>query len=366
MPILSQLFIVRFYKLNAGLFLVAFIALFGIMSGIDTINFHHALMRAITGSASNMLIAFVVFGLYNFKCISFSLKEIQKPENDFLYQVQGISNLRQIAQYTWCHTSLYLPVLLYGVIAALIGFKEGHIMLATSMLLWQVTMCVAGAYITFHQLNTTWKYPAIRLPEINLIKNRDYYFYLLYHSLYNRKGAIIGIKILSLLLLQFMVALNSDKPSRENVCFLILLCIATHALLPVYFADFQEKQLGFMRNMPLSLFKRYALYLVTYALLFLPELLFLLWNEKNVLPLPVIFALYALAIGRLMLYSSLQYLKTLTLDKYTGLVFGMFFVTLVLLAAVNLWLVSGLEFGLSIILFRWLYYKYEPQMQMKG
>ncbi len=362
--VISKLFIQRFYKVNAGLFLVSFIALFGIMSGVDTLNFHHALMRAITGSATNMLLAFVVFGLYNLKCISFSLKEIQKPENVFLFQVQGVSDMRQLLLYTYCHASLYLPVFMYGVIAAIIGFKDGHVVLAVFMLLWQGAMCLAGAYITFHQLNTTWKYPAIRLPEINFIKKRGYYFYLLYHSLYNRKGAIVGIKILSLVLLQFMVALNADKPSKENVCFLVLLCISTHALLPVYFADFQEKQLGFMRNMPLALWQRYALYFVTYALLFLPELLFLLWNERNVLPLSVIFSLYALAIGRLMLYSSLQYLKNLTLDRYTGLIFVMFFVTLVLLAAINLWVFSGIELALSAILFGRLYYRYESTAQV--
>ena len=364
--VISKLFIERFYKLNAGFFLALFIALFGIMSGVDTIHFHRAIMQAITGSVSFMLISFVVFAVYNLKCISFTLKELKKPENDFLYQLQTVSNARQLGLLVYCHASLYLPMAIYGLLAAYVGFVSGNPVLASLLALWQMGMCMAGALISFYQLNTTLKFPPISLPSFSIVNTISYNFYLLFHSLYSRKGAIIGIKLISLLLLQFMVVLNDDKPNKENVCFLVLLCISTHALLPVYYVDFTERQLGFMRNMPVTLLRRYMQYMITYSVIFIPELLFMLWNERNVLPLSVIFSLYGLAISRLMLYTSIQYMKHVTLDRYTLLVFVMFFVTLVLLASFNLWLFSGLEFGLSVLLFRWLYYKYEPQMQMKG
>ncbi len=361
--LLSRLLIEKFYKLNAGFFLVIFIALFGIMSGVDTMRLHYALMQSITSSGLYMCAGLAVFTLYNFKCTAFGLKELNQPENSFLYHMQGLPNARQLLLYLYCHSSLYLPVMVYGLITAYVGFSTGHIAAGCVMVLWQGLMCVAGAGAYFYRLNTTWKHPAFRLPSFQLIRHRGYYSYLLGHSLYARKGAVIGIKLFSLLLLQFLVSLNADKPSKENICFLIFLCISTHALLPLYYVDFVENQLGFLRNMPLPLWRRLALYLVTYAVLFIPELLFLLWNERNVLPMPVILSLYALAVSRLMLYTAAQYVPKINTNNYTGLVFAMFFATLILIASLNLWLFAVAEFTIATVLFVTLYYRYEPNVQ---
>ena len=136
--LLSKLFIEQFYKLNAGFFLVIFIAMFGIMSGAETMQLHYALMRSITSSGTSMSIAFAVFALYNFKCISFGLKELNKPANNFLYNLQGISSRRQWVLYLYCHSSMYLPVLIYGLITVGVGFSLGHYVAGVVVLLWQL------------------------------------------------------------------------------------------------------------------------------------------------------------------------------------------------------------------------------------
>ena len=362
----ASLIVTRYYKVNAGFFLTLFIVLFGIMSGAESILLHHALMSAATSSLLYTLAAIAIFALYGYKCLSFSLKMLNLPENNFLYNMQGLSNSRQLLLLFNTIMAMYLPIMLYGSITAYIGFTENHYLTATLIFTALLFICCSSTYICFFRLNTTWKQPIFSLPTFVLSKKKKYLFFLLHYSLDNRKGAFITIKIISLSLLQFMVALNNDKPGRENICFLILLCISTHALLPLYYTRFIEHDMPLLRNLPLPLAKRYSIYIFTYALIFLPELLFLLWNESSVLPVAAILSLYTLSICRMSLFTSLQFLKKMTTDKYTSVIFVLFFVTIVLLASVNIWFVAFSELGAALIIFATSYYSYEEDINIAG
>ena len=357
--ILSRLLVTRFYKMNAGFFIFLFIMLFGILPGADSIHLHHAIMDAVTGSWVFTLVAAAVFLLYNFKCVSFSLKEIDLPENSFIFNIQGESNLRQYLALGASHVSIYFPALIYGTITVGVGISNHHYALALAMLGWQGVMCATGTWAYFNRLNSTWKKPLITLPSLVIFPKKSFLFYLLHYSVYNRKGTFIAIKIFSLLLLQFLVVLNAGKESKENVCFLVLFCISAHALLPVYFVRFLETELSFLRNLPISMARRISVYAFTYLIIFIPEILFLLWNESGVLSPGIVFSIYALAVSRLTLYTSLQYLKKMGIDRYTTVVLVLFFVTLILLASLNLWLFAIGESIVACTLFSMLYFKFE-------
>ncbi len=345
--------------MNAGFFLFLFIILFGILPGSDSIRLHQAIMDAITTKPMFAIIGAIVFILYNIKCCSFSLKELQLPENSFLFNIQGQSAQTQFFELLLCHVSIYFPVLAYGIITVVVGFGNHHYLLATLMLLWQLLMCVAGPWLYYQQLNTTWKEPLFKIPSFTLVQEKNFLFYLFYYSIYNKKGTFIAIKVFSLLLLQFLVALNAGKASKENVCFLVLFCISAHALLPVYYVRFTEQEMVFLRNMPISLGKRLAAFVVTYAIIFIPEILFLAWNEHNVMSAALIASVYVLAITRLTLYTGLQYLPNMGIDRFTTIVLVLFFVTLMLLASLSLWLFAAIEAVVAVALFVLYYYKYE-------
>ncbi len=345
--------------MNAGFFLFLFLILFAILPGPDTIRLHRGLMEAATGSWAFAGIAAVVFLLYNFKCISFTIKELNLPENNFLFNLQALSDDKQWLLYLQCHAGCYFPLFLYGTVTAFVGYSGHQYLIGTCILIWQVLMCIAGAYVYFTRINSTWKRPVLTLPSFTLVRQKSFLFYLLHFSLENKKGTFIAIKIFSLLLLQFLVILNDGKASKENVCFLVLFCISAHALLPVYYVRFTETDLGFLRNLPLSLGKRLLAFVLTYAIIFIPEILFLLWNERNVMPVQLTLSVYILAVSRLTLYTSMQYINNMTIDRFTSIVLGMFFVSLVLLASLNLWVFITIETVVAVALFFRLYYRYE-------
>lgn len=350
--VLNKVFVERFFVINAGFFLFLFLVLFGLLDGRSTINLHHAAMQGITQSFVFQACAMLVWIAYSFKCVSFSLGQLDKPDSGFLYELQALDDRTQFFALLQCHASQFSPLLLYAAITCAVGFKEGDVVLTTVFLLFQLVLCAASAWIVFNQVNSTWKQPVIKWPRVRVFPVRKFQFYLLHYSFHERKGTFLGVKLFSLLLLQAMVAANRDKVSREAICVLIMFLAAAHSLLPVYYVRFIEGGLLSFRNLPVSIGRWFSLYAGTYAIIFLPELAFLLLNAHHALTVNITLSLYAVAVSQSALYTSMQYLPRMTTERYTGVVFVLFFVTLLLLASFSLWWVFAVEAVISVVLFR--------------
>ncbi|MBC7552629.1 MAG: hypothetical protein H7257_01485 [Taibaiella sp.] len=357
--VFDKVFVKRFYKVNAGFFLTVLILAFGIMSGQETIMLHHGVMLAMNNNLAHCGIGLLVFALYGFKCLSFLLKVTDEPENTFLYELQSLPGFTLFILLARLTVSVYSPLLIYAVITAVVGFRSGHIIMPLLIAASQLLLCGGIAAVHLRRITGTWKAPIIKLPAIPGILKKGYFTYLLSFSLDSMKGTFMAVKLFSLLLLQVMVTVNEEKVSRENICILLMFLISAHALLPVHYVKFAETRLSFLRNMPMSLLRRLLLFVVTYSIIFLPELLFLLWNEHSVLPVGVILSLYATAVSQLLLYTALQYLPGITTDRYTGFVFVLFFVSMMLLAALSLWYLFIAETLVAIAIYFFRYYRYE-------
>ena len=356
---LFKVLVTRFYRLNTGFFLLFFLLLFGLLDGKSTMQLHDAIMQGITSSPAFCGIAMLVWAAYNFKCTSFCLKEFDQPENIFIFRQQAVDNKKQFAGLMICHGGIYMPLLIYAVITTLHGWYEHHYVLSSIFLIYQLVMCSISAAIYFNKINSTWTQPLITLPSFDLARKKEFLFYLIHYSLSSRKGTFIGIKLCSLLLLQAMVAVNTDKLNKEAICLLIMFLISAHSLLPLHYVRFIENGMSFLRNLPITITRRLLVYITTYAIIFLPELLFLLLNTHHIMPLQLTLSLYAVAVSQLSMYTALQYIKGLTSDRYTMFVFGLFFINLLLLASFNLLFLFFAEAVVSVGLFVGLYNGYE-------
>jgi hypothetical protein len=273
--------------------------------------------------------------------------------------MQGASPVRQFAALLLCHLAIYAPLLEYAVCTLYVGFRHHQPGIPALFLIFQLAMCLLPPLLYFNVINSTWKPPLITLPALPLFRRKTWPFYLLHFSLDSRKGTFITVKLFSLLLLQVMIAANADAPSREAICVLMMFLIAAHSLLPLYYVQFSEVQLSFQRNLPIPLLRRFAVYLLTYAIIFVPELLFLLLNVRNVMPLHITLSVYALSVTQMALYTAVQYIRGITTERYTGIVAGLFFTSLLLLATTSIWLVSLAEMVLATALFTMRYHGYE-------
>jgi hypothetical protein len=357
--VITRTIVAQYYRINTGFFLVSFVLLFGLLSGKATMDLHYYIMQSITNSYLFALAAMGVWLMYNFKCLSYCIKEINKSENSFLYTLQSINSSIHFLLWVAAHTLLLSPVLTYATITIIIGITKGQYVLSILFALFQMLLIATGALIYYKRINSTWIKPLITLPRIFEGGKKHFYTYLLHYSLSMRRGTFSGIKILSLLLLQAMIAINENVINKESVCVLMMFLISAHSLLPAYYVGFIEEQMSFMRNMPVPVTKQLLLYVVTYAVIFLPELLFLLLNGHHAMPLELTLVLYAVAVSQMTLYTSLQYIHNLQTERYTMIVFVIFFATLLFLASFNLWILFFVEAALAVIIFLSLHNKFE-------
>ena len=355
---LNKTIVTQFYKQNAGFFLVCFIFLFGILSGRETIYLHYHIMQQITTSWLFMAGACTIWALYNIKCIAYSLGELYKPTNSFLYSLQSIPAPLQLLFFTYTHSLLLAPVLIYAAITVVIGFLHQHFLLSFIFTLFQLTIAIGSSFVYYYIINSTYK-PAI-FKTIAIIKHRPIKLHmcLLHYSLHMRKGAFISIKIFSLLLLQGLIAANKSELNRESVCLLIMFLVSGHSLLTTHYVNFSETQLSFTRILPISTISRFFTYAFTYLVLFVPELLFLLINSHHALSTSIIVSLYLVSASQMLLYTAILYIPGIDINKFTSIVFLLFFVSLLFLAAVNLWWLCILQLSIALPMYYFLYPHY--------
>lgn len=357
--ILHKVIVVPFYKINTGFFLVLLLCFFGVMNAYDMLHFHYALMSEATSSVANVTIMCAVCMLFNLKCITFVRTTLSAPPAIFLRAARCRSVIAQSISYALIHIAIYSLMCSYAIIAAGVGLAGGHVLPAMLLLFWQLVMIGAGTFATFASINFNHRKPLLNIPSLRYTRPLPFHFWLLRFSLRHFKKSFLFVKALSLLLLQFMVSLNAARVSKENICFTLLLGISAHSLLPLHYVRFTETKLSFIRNMPASLPYRLAIYIATYALILLPEFIFLIINEWHVLPMLLVISLYMFSISRLLLFTALQYLPSMDTNKYTLIVFMLFFISVILLAAAPFWLFMIVETASAIAIYTTAYYKYQ-------
>lgn len=357
--LLNKAIVTHYYKLNAGFFLVLFLLLFGLLNGQATIDLHHFLMQNIMSDYRFLLGAMGIWLIYTVKSASFVHKELRNPSNVYLFTMQSLGNGRQFGIWLLCHMQLMLPVLVYGAFTIAIGIANGHIGFAGIFLAYQAMLCGLSAALTCNTINSTWKHVLPPLPTLLRRSRKHAITFLLHYSMHMRKGTFIGLKILSVLLLKGLITANEVEINKESVAVLMMFLISANSLLPFYYVRFAETQLSFLRNMPVKQASLFLATAFTYAIIFIPELAFLLLNSQHALSLAIITDLYFVAISQMMLYTALQYVPRLTTDKYFLLVAGLFFATLLFLASFNLALLAATELIVATVLFKLFYRNYE-------
>ena len=134
-----------------------------------------------------------------------------------------------------------------------------------------------------------------------------------------------------------------------------------HAIMPFYYISFMERDLSFYRNLPVPLLKTGLIYFISYCIILIPELLFLLVNAHDYISLTDIFLLYGVAVVNLLLFTAILYMEEIRMKQYFKIVFGVFFVSTFVLHFKNYTLLIGAELLIAIFIFIYNYHHYESK-----
>lgn len=364
--VLARIFTTRFYAQNTGFFFLLFYLLFGIVQGGQLIPYHYGLLLGIVSSTGGLLLALVLWMLYNMKCIWYVLGTMSNKEYVFLYQTVGsVTETRQRRIWWWVHASIYAPVLVYSLLAVIVACLRHYYAAAIIIAVFSLIMCYSpvciytylikrpGAVFFYHR----WQ------QWLNRHFHKPMPLFYLYELATNRTRSLLVLKILScIVLLATFTLMKGDDYDVRAVLTGMLIAVLLHTIAVFDHRHFDDQFLVFTRALPIPVWKRYGMLAVTYAILLLPELGLLIihtWphNKWHWIMLIVF------GVSVLLMFRCLLYFPRLDQDKYLRWVFLLLCTLLfMILAHLYGWAILALQCT-AFLLFAVRYYRYEPQYE---
>lgn len=356
--ILVKVLVVPFYKVNTGFFLFLFLLLFGFMDASEIVLCHRSLMQTIAATGIGLGVAMAVAVLYNYKCVAFVVSCLERPENGFLVNLQGIPVREQLLLLLLCQFILYLPVLLYLGLTILVGLQYGLIGFSLVLLIFLLLSCAGSAGLYFLKLNSYHKPAAAFKLPVPQNYSKQPVLYAAYHLLHEKKLAWAAVKLFSGFIFYLVFVVNRADFSLPYFRLLFLICTLAHSMLVYASFEFAEKQLAFTRSLPISRSKRLLAYLITYLLLLLPELCWLVAYSGNLMTWRELLLTFAAGLGQLLLLTAVLYLPNLHTQRFALFACLIYLVSAVLLPS-GIAVVLMVEIVLALYIFYSRYYTFE-------
>ncbi len=322
---LVKVFAKQFYISNAGFFLFLFFFFFGVVEGSQLISYHKSLILGMIGSPVFMAVVWAGWLLYNVKCFLFCSTTIKAAESSYLFTLKTISPSKQLLLYCFISTLLYFPVLLYSGFVIYVACNKSMWLTALMVEVYQLLMLALSSivfYTAINRNNIPSRFEKI-ITAIGALYSMpfSYSIYLTAHIFHSKKMTFAVVKIFSLLLLSVSFIRNGNHFDADFFSIFFQIILTAHAILVFYCVSFSETELKFSRNMPLALPKIVGTYLITYAIVLMPDAGFMLINNHGNLPLLHVIVLYLTSISILFLYTGILYACGLNMDRYLLLVF---------------------------------------------
>jgi len=354
----NKLFVRPFYAANAGFFLFFFFLFFGAVQGGSLVGYHLSLMRSILGSYTTLTIVLLCWSLYHIKCLSFVFKTINSDEGSFLYNLQTVDKPRQWLFYVLTYLQLYAPVLLYAILLSVIGLQWNFWTTALIVLLYQL-VAVALSVAVIHRRMNNW-IATFRMPSLTIAVPKNIILLSTAYFANEKKVMLCLLKAFSLLLLYIVFFWNEGKYNHDSFMLFYLLNLLAHAILPYQVVDFFERQFSAFRNLPIPFWKRGAAFVLTYMVLLLPELIYLIYAAGS-FSFEHRFAYYLNLIASLFLLTAVQYANASDKNEYLKACFGLVFFSIFALHSGAFWLWIIIQLSIAIVLFTTGYYRYESK-----
>lgn len=358
LSVLSKLFVRQFYRANTGFFLFFFFLFFGAVEGSSLLTYHLSLIKGILQSTITLLLVMTCWTLYHFKCIGYFFKIINSAEGNFLVNFQALGKGVQRRLCLALYASVYLPVLVYGVIAFFVGLRMGYTKSATFLLGYHLlTVLLFSGFLLFrfnHWLERI-KLPALRLPI-----RKQFLFYLFHQLTTRQRKLFLVLKCFCLFLLYVILVWNRGKYDNDAFLFFYLVIFLAHAVVPYLAVQFFEKEFVVSRNLTVTLLQRALAYFLPYVLLVLPEAFYILYQASSfsfdhklgyIINLPV----------SLFLLTAIQYSGAQNREEYIKAFFVLAFASLFAFHVQSFLFWIAAQFVVSVILFGTGYYSFEKE-----
>lgn len=247
---------------------------FGILRPED----HIALAAYVFASPFLLALVFGLWALYHLKTLFFVRQRFLWDSHSFLYELVLVPNAVRRFLLWAVQMMLWLPVIAYAAFVGYYGWKSGQ---------YSAVLCTAG-YVLLLPLTGVWVYehrlfrpnPDTRLNLLSAYINRrftkPYWSYFVLY-LFNQAPVLLFLtKVFTCFVVVGVCKLYPTDTYDERLFSLAGSALGmVHLVVLLHLYEFEHVQLPFLRNLPLTLGQRFFNYSCLFALLMLPETLFL-------------------------------------------------------------------------------------------
>ncbi|WP_295649461.1 hypothetical protein [uncultured Mucilaginibacter sp.] len=321
--ILVKIFVAGFYRVHGGILFFLFLVLFGLVEPNQLLSYHTALMLAFITSPLMMAVVFGVWLLYTFKCWHYMAEQIYSQHQQFLfYGSTSYTKQKQFKAWFVVQAAVSLPVLAYAGVSIGVAVYHHYLLSALCILAYLILIVALSAWFYTQLVNRLIDGSRASFLLRFTQKWKKPYFSLYIYQVFDKlKVTYLITKFLSYLIINGVFLLFADVSHDTRVAAIAILAIAVaHAILIFQERSFEETYLIFTKNLPYGKFELFASFIAVYALLLLPEAVWLFTRFSPLIAL----GLFSFGISIIMLFHCLLYPFGLDMEKYMTWVLGLF------------------------------------------
>lgn len=361
--ILIKSIVKPFYQRHAGLLVMVFVLMFGVVNILDRAKFtdyHFFLIKGLLTNPFLFLLVLLLWLLYIKKTEQFTINTLKSPEYSFLHLLSILEKKKLFFLLIEMQSLLLLPVLIYAAII----IPTGIYLHAYMGCLIIVIFLIAGITISARIYLTTILNPGKSIPARSILslnlKSMPYWSFFIRFIAENKKLLFAGIKIYSCVILYEMIRNQTRIVYDLRMIFIFYsLGLLGHGLLIYQLRDMEESRLAFYRTIPRSLLNRFMQYGMLYFILLIPEFItiasltpaYLLARDS------ILFITFSFTL--VLFLNSLLFIQLFRSKDYLKIILCLFFlIYFCVLSKTIAWLCIGLYFS-SMVIFITGYYRFE-------
>lgn len=328
------------------------------MSGVE----HTALAQSFVSSPQLMLVPAAVWAIYLIKIINFNSQRLALPENTFVFDLNLLPAASKLSAAVLMIISQFIPAILYGLFLVLMAIKFNFIWSAVQAILFLLIFIVAGSATFLFNIRR----PQIE-KRISFLKKFFDYRYTkpliqFYIEWVIRREPLLsfGTKVFSCALL-FAVAKLYEAESYDwrLMAMGIVIAFSSNMMIILQLHEFENFHFTLLRNLPLTLTRRFLNYFLVFVVVCFPEIVFIIKYFPQNLSMVDLLSVVALGVSiGVFLYTLL--LVDLGKENFSRAVF-LYLIVLILsiLFKIPAYALAMINLVTGVVIFNSRYYAYQ-------
>jgi len=317
----------EFYQQHAGFFLFGLYILFGIVGPGQLIEYHKARVLAGISSPEGLILVFSCWFLYAAKAHFFLKQKLNLPQYTFIKETSSQVKNIQLRLWLKFYSVILLPVLIYVVLLIGLSLKYHFYSSAISIILVFSALFFGLAWLRFQAQTFGFLKQKSRQVNNKFQIKKPFFSWPIFYLFSEQPLMLLICKIISFILFKGILWMFADIGIDIRILLIALLAsVLCHAVLVFNLLNFETRFLTFSRSLPIKFSKRAWNWLFTFAIILIPEWLFLTIAANYRLAIIANGILFGLA--GLFFLQTLLYLVKLDMESYLKWLLPFFFIAM--------------------------------------